>query len=795
MNTILKNFLFVLKRFKTASFLNIAGLAIAFVSFFIIMMQVQYEWTFDKCHSNADRIFRVDMPRYQGDKYASFLTRGFADDVLASSPHIVSGSVGCPFSGKTYFTTEEGSSQKGFDEFVATCYPSLTGIFDFVMVEGDKNCLEDPEKVIIPQSMAKRMFGDESAVGKMMHPQAPIWFKSDATTFTIGGVYKDFPENTQINNIAYTRVDNTTVNNWDGMNFVAYILLDRPESKTAVEDNYNSITDFVSHHLGEETRLRLTPLTDIYYMPNQLPMNAKTGNPNTTNLLFLIAILVMVIACINFINFNTALAPLRMKGINTRKVLGNSVSDLRLILVSEAVGVSLLGCLISFVAIWILGRTDILSFVIADINILNHIPLAALLLVMSVLLGVVSGLYPSWYMTSFPPALVLKGSFGLSASGRKLRTSLIGFQYAVSIGLIICALFVQLQNKYMQEYDQGFDKEQIAIVNIGPKLYVESRDVYRQKLREYSGIDDVAFSFQPLGFYDTYSADMIGYKDKKFNPYILDISWNLLDVLNIPVIGGRNFTEADANADPAAYFIFNKRIQERFEMTEGDLLDNNYFIKGYGRSGGHIAGFVDNIKITSLRQGEDDIAFVLNSGRPLPISYVRIAKGADIPATVEHIRKSIAQIDPSYPFNIDFYDNNFAVLYKNEALLNKMVTAFSFLAIILSIVGVFGLVVFETQYRRKEIGVRKVFGASVQSILVKFNTVYFRIIAICFLLASPFAYYFTNKWLTGFFYRIPIYWWVFAMAFIIVTVITLITVSFQNWQAANENPVDSIKTE
>ncbi len=791
MKAILKNFLNVLTRFKVASFLNVAGLSVALASFLIIMMQVKYEWTFDKIHRNSNRIFRVDMPRsLSGDMYASVLTRGFADKVLESSPNIEAGTLLNLFTGSKYITVGEEDSQKGFMENIVTCYPDIVKIFDFFMVEGDINSLNDPEKILIPESLARRMFNNDPAVGKIVHAEEGIWTKGDIQTFTIGGVYKDFPENTQLNNVIYTAMDNKTQkDDWYSQNYFAYVLLDRAESKDIVEESINAAIDYEEYGKPAETRMELMPLTDIYYMPGQLTDFVKSGNPNTTKLLFLIAILIIVIACINFINFSTALAPVRMKSINTQKVLGSSVGSLRATLIFEAVGTTLLACLFALLIVWILGQTQILSFIFAEINIFANMPLAILLLVLAILLGFVSGSYPSWYMTSFSPALVLKGNFGLSASGRKLRTILISFQYIVSIGLIICALFIQLQNKYMRTYDLGFRKDQIAIVNLGSKLYKESGDIYTKKLKEYPGIEAVAFATHAIGQSDSYSSYDMHYKDQRFNTTVIEVSYNFLDVMDIHVIDGRNFTESDAKNDSTTYYVYDRKIQEMFNMQSGDLLDQSW------RGREYISGFINPVKLTSLRQSEDYVAFKMNGKQVLPVSYIRLSAGANIPEAVQHIKETIANIDPSYPFTIDFYDTFFEHLYKKEESLNKMVASFSLLAIILSIVGVFGLVVFETQYRRKEIGVRKVFGATVGNILVMFNRIYIRIVSVCFIIAAPVAYYFVTKWLQSFHYRTPIYWWVFFIAFILVTLITLFTVSFQNWRAANANPVESIKTE
>lgn len=792
MNTIFKNFVNVLKRFKLASFLNIAGLSVAFAAFLVIMIQLNYERTFDKMHPNADRIFRMDMPRsLDEDKYSAVLTRGFVDKVIASSPHIEAGSLLClgGFGYETYITTGEDLSQKGFKERILTCYPDITKIFGFTMVEGDPRCLTSPEKILIPESLARRMFGYEPAVGQTVRPEEFIWTKSDVQIFTVGGVYKDFPENTQLNNVIYTAIDKEGENDWYSMSYLGYVLLDSPESKEIVEETINSLIDYQAYHKPAETRLDLVPLTDIYYMSGQLTDMVKTGNPNTARLLLLIAILVIVIACINFVNFSTAMTPIRMKSINTRKVLGNSIGGLRVELVFEAIGMSLLACLFAFMLVWLLDKAQAFSFMTADVDVLKHIPLVILSIVLSVLLGVISGLYPSWYMTSFPPALVLKGNFGLSSSGRQLRTTLIGFQYVVSIGLIVSALFIQLQNKYMRTYDTGFNKERIAVVNIGAKLYEDSKEIYAQRLKEYTGIEDVAFSSQEVGRTDTYSMYDIVYKEARYNPNVIWVSWNFLDLMGIPVIMGRDFRESDARNDSTSYYICNMRIQEALNMTPGDMFDAS------GRGTEYINGFINNIKLSSLRHGEDDVAFILNPKSPLSYSYIRLRPGVNITEAVEHIRQTVASIDPAYPFHLEFYDTIFDQLYHKEESLNKMVSSFGLLAIILSIVGVFGLVIFETQYRRKEIGVRKVFGATIAEILLMFNKVYVRIIVVCFIIASPIAFYFVSKWLETFHYRTPIHWWVFALAFIIVTIITLFTVSFQNWRAANANPVESIKSE
>ncbi len=318
-------------------------------------------------------------------------------------------------------------------------------------------------------------------------------------------------------------------------------------------------------------------------------------------------------------------------------------------------------------------------------------------------------------------------------------------------------------------------------------MYDKHHDTYVNRLKENPGIEDVAFAMEKVGSKDGYNTNGGNYKGKDFQYFIIIASSNFLRVMGIPVIEGRDFSKADELSDHVSY-IFNRTAMEGLDMQVGDAFDSY--------SPGHLIGFSDDVKFTSLRGGEDNIAFLVgNFGYSLPISYIRLKAGSDIHAVVGHIQETMRELDPSYPFNIEFYDEIFNHLYRKEENLRDLVTVFSLLAIIISLVGVFGLVVFETQYRRKEIGIRKVHGATVGEILLMFNKAYLRIVGICFVIAAPVAWQGVKMWLEGFAYKTPLHWWVFLIALLIVTVITLLTVSFQNWKAANENPVNSIKSE
>ena len=780
----IKNFLFLLKRFKTSSVLNILGLSVAFAAFIAIMIQVSFEYNFDSCHPNAKRIYRVDM--LTSDQSNQILPRAFADAVIASSPHIKEATIVTPIDewvGTVYVSTGNEANEKGFMEPFETCYPGITKIFGFTFTEGDPNCLNDPEKVIIPQSMARRMYGNEPATGKLLHLKESLWTK-DNKDLTIGGVYKDLPGNTQIKNVIYTKIDDSQKNDWMSQNYILYLLFDTDNESSAFEANFNKTFDFSPLGRDGKVAIGLKPLRDIYFSQSGF----RSGNENTVKILFSIALLIIIIAAINYMNFSIAMTPMRIRSLNTQKILGSSTTALRTSLVSEAVILSFFSWMIALFILVFLKESNQLSFFDADLNLLNHIPLLFITVIIALLIGFCAGLFPAFYATAFQPALVLNGNFGLSPAGRKLRTFLIGFQYVISICLIIAAIFMQKQNHFLLNYNQGFDKEQVAIVQLNNKMYRENKDLYVNKLKEYSGIEDVAFSKQMLGASDGYTSYGFQYKDKYFGGFTLEVSDNFLNVMNIPVTEGRSFMPSDTSGRNLA-FIINKPMQKELDITAGETIETTSW--NYPKS--NVVGIVGDLKFTSLRQGEDNILFLFGSPAALPYSYVRLKAGTNLFNAISHIRKTTASIDPTFPVKIEFYDEVLNNLYKKEINLNKSISLLSGLAIIISIVGIFGLVLFETQYRRKEIGIRKVFGSTTQEILALFNKTYFRILCVCFVIAAPVAWYGVNRWMENFAYKTKLSWWIYPLSFLIVFVLTSITVTFQNWRAASSNPVESMK--
>ena len=795
MKLMIRNLLYLFKRFKTAVVLNLFGLTIAFAAFLLIVMQVDYEMNYDAMHSKSGRTFRLEANHGEFEHNAIHCLM-FSDAFVNSSAHVTDYSYRYPFyGGERYCQIDEVDDQgeaKVFKENFQLCLPNISDVFDFHMKEGSVECLSIPGSVLIPESVAKRLFDKQSAIGKRIRMSGSSgWQPVSTTILTIGGVYKDFPGNTTVQNRIYVPMDQLDLlkSSWQMYANEIYVTLDDPLNKEEVLDHFNKTFDFAKSQMGsaQEIALRLTPLKDVYYTHDTtFDFNPK-GHRETNYVLLGIAFLILFIAGINFTNLTTSLIPLRLKTINTHRVLGCSIYKLRAISLIESIVICLISYILALFIVNDLSYTPIANWVDADIRLSQYKGLILLTALIAILTGCLAGLYPAIRSTSYAPALVLKGSFGLSPKGKKVRVALIGFQYTVSIALIIVTLFMGLQNHFMTSSEQlGFNKDQVAIVNLTPEIYAKHKPQYIQKLKDYPGIEDVAFSVYELSKED----DMIDleyarHEDKDVFFKVFYASENFLSVMDIQVEEGRDFTREDLNKAQSDYII-NPAAERDFHLHPGDRFNDRT-----------VLGVSKDFRFNSCRIASSPFVFALNNDIPNPklVSYIRFNSKTNLQEAVAHVRETLKEIDPTFPFEISFYNTILNNLYQKEQTLGKLISLFGIMAILISIVGVFGLVLFETQYRRKEIGIRKINGATTGQILLMFNKTYIRIVSVCFIISIPIAWMGTQQWLENFAYKTPLHLWVFIVAFLIILSVTIGTVTFRNWQAANENPVNSVKSE
>ena len=790
MKTILRNFISVLRRFRMATLLNILGLSIAFAAFMVIMMQVSYDYTFDSCQPESEAIYRMDM-QYQGEQVA-IMSRPLARAFTESSPHIKAGTLMTSWTSDGFYSVERSGEIQNFQDPIATVTPDFTRVFHFDMVEGDETALEQPKSAMIPESIANRLFGNESAIGKQL-----MGGTSGKVVAIVNGVFKDFPRNSSVRNIIYLQMDpKENYDEWGNSNYYFFFRMDDPANAEDVKENFKKNFDktkMAGSDLDwerDKIDLHITPLTQLHFLTNASYDSMPKASRQTVQVLFAIAFIILLIAGINFTNFSTALTPMRIKSINTQKVLGSPDSLLRLSLLGEAVIISFVAFLISLVVLHLAENSFIASLVDADMSLGVQWKIIGVTGIIALLVGALAGGYPACYITSFPPALVLKGSFGLSPKGRVLRSTLVSIQFIASFILIIGSLFMFLQNHYMQSAPLGYDKDELIVVELNSKIN-KNLSVLESEIKTFSGIEAITCADQILSSRDYYMGWGRNYNDKPIDFQCIPVSPSFLHVMGINVIDGRDFRPEDDLKDKGTY-IFNEKARDMYDLVVGESVE-----------GEEIAGIIPNIKFASFRNEVSPMAFYIggkywkgNDGiRYYSAAYIKVKAGSELWAAMEHVKASLSKIDPVYPFKVSFYNEVLQHTYDKELKISNLITLFSLIAIFISVVGVFGLVVFESEYKRKEVAVRKVLGSSTSEILFMFNKSYLLILLICFVLSAPVAFYGVYRWLENFAYRTPIYWWVFPVAFVIVSAITFITVTYQNWQVANSNPVESIKSE
>lgn len=784
MNTLFRNFSHTFRRFFTASVLNLLGLSIAFAACFVILTQVDYDYNYNKAYPAHDRIYRVEVNAGGDYGWQIWLARPFCELVGAASPHIQAISV---TSLSNYFSDFE------VDEHIYS-EPEFTGFGDYLevfqptMVCGTTASLNEPGQVLISASMARRFFGTTDAIGKTIYMDR----KSRNQPLVIGGVYQDMPENSQLGNCVFSSFrSDLNKDSWANWNYTLYIRLDNPASLADVERSViesckqNIPRDRISGEEDWEDFIHFTPLDEVHY--------STIGNKAATSkaavyLLLCVSVLILLTAAVNYMNFSLAETPMRLRSINTQKVLGASTFSLRMYLLLESVLVCVCGFLLSLLWLYLLKGTSLTTLVASDLSLMSHPGLVMALGGVAVCMGLLAGAYPSYYVTSFPPALVLKGSFGLSPKGKMLRTFLVCFQFFVSFMLIISVGIMYLQSRYIQQSDYGYDKE-VVLVGTIPYEYLDRREAIVSELSGISGIEGISISQFVLSSADNYMSWGRGSGERSINMTCFPVDYRYLSVMGIKITEGRNFKPGDGDV-----YIFNEAARKKYPWMKVDELavPEDY----------PIVGFCENIRFSSFRNNDavEPMAFFIY-GKDYAnwdannILNIRVAAGVDKVDMIHRLTEAAEKIAPGRDFRFRFMDEVIDQNYHQELRFTRQILLFSLIAIVLSMIGVFGLTLFESEYRRKEIGIRKILGSSTAEILYMFTKRYFVMLVVCFVLATPFGWWIGHDWLESFSDKTPIRAWVFVASFLLVSFITVLTVTFQCWKNANENPVRSIKTE
>ena len=812
----IRNFLTLLRRYTTSSVLNIVGMAVAFAAVYLIAVQVKFDLSYNRVIKKSERIYRLEYPNEAGSgRWEHTWNRQYPDNLVASCPEVeAAGSIHIDvyasqreYSRKRNATIENitleiaGAERDGLEVFPFEWVAG--GIEDFIDVVDNSSA----SVLVISESAAKRY---NLEVGDGLHLGRGA---SSNGIRTIVGIYKDFPEPSSLSHLDgwynLSHQATTSENNWtdpyyirlqDGASVEA---VEKQMLNFVIEDNRKSgLSEEDIANIIDRAQPRLTPIADLYFIEDAQP-EWFHGSRTTTYSLIAIAVLILVISFINFVNFFFALIPSRIRAVNNYKIFGAPTAKLRLNFLFETIGLILVSLFVAAVIVVLFADTPLKEYISTSVAINDNWSLAGAIALGMIIFGVVVSLYPAWYITKFSPAFVIKGDFSASRSGRILRYTLVGIQFTISIVMIICSIFVYRQHQYMLSRDMGFDKENLLTVDVPYECIskfsmsgVEQtrRNAFIDKLKENPQIKDVAFGSGIMvsdanldGNFQTVSDDgsLI-----TFTSY--PVSYNFLEVMGIDIVDGRNFSPSDEASETGA-LIFNKNASKNYGLTTDMSLYGHIH-----QQKTDIVGICDDFDFLSAQHGVAPFAFVVYGKRVYNFpchAYIRTVAGADIADVRKYIEKTILDISPNSDpekIKVKFFSDELEFVYQREDKLSTLIAMFSFLSIVISIIGVFGLVLFETQYRRREIGIRRVHGASVGGILRMFNRKYLYIVAACSAVAIPVSYYIISRWMEQYVYRVEMSWWVYALAVGVILLITIVTVSLRSWRAANENPTESI---
>ena len=529
----------------------------------------------------------------------------------------------------------------------------------------------------------------------------------------------------------------------------------------------------------------LVPLDGIYFDRRVADsMGAfSSGSTTLTYSLLSVAVLIIVIALINFVNFFFALLPVRLRAVNILKVFGTPTRSLRFSFLFEAFGFVLLSQLCAWYVAIGFQRTEFASYVSSSLALGDNLPVLAISLAISLVAAFIAGSFPAWYITSFNPAMAAKGSFVGSAAGRRFRVALLGVQFVISIGLIVFSISSLLQQRYVRRYDLGFNHERVLTFRTASQR-ISSADRFAEfvsALEQDPQIVGVTAGQGPLvaGNFSIWGRKVA---DEEVMIHVRPVRSNFLDVLGIPVLAGEDF-KPGYDRDTTLHYIVN------------DLLARKGAGLGYRLDDGNVVGICPDFHFRPLQYPVAPFAFVTIPG-DMEYFFVRMAAGADSDAVCDHIRRTVERLDPDCePVEIRFMDEEINAQYARERRISTIVGLFTILAVVIALMGVFGIVLFETQQRRREVAIRKVMGATTTEILRMFNRRYVTLVIICFIIAAPVGFWVVDRWLSSFAYRTPIHWWIFALALAAVLLVTIGTVTFCSWRTAGENPADSVKSE
>ena len=810
-----------LKKNKFFSLLNITGLAIGMAVFLLIAQYVRFEKSYENFVSDKENIYRVKLEVYDKNELIMATAEnypGVGPALQTELPEVVSYArlYNMGYKNNVVITNENAKPdpiafrQRRFLYADSTFLPMM----GYEMAQGNaKDALAQPFTAVISEKYAKMYFGKEDPIGKTLHLRDDD-FVDELVKVT--GVFKELPVNTHLKfdvlfsyNSLYPRGDWAVQRyrlGWRRKDMYTFVQLKPGTDPKKTEAKFPAIVAKYKPELKESTQkqlLGLQPLKDIHLTSDLTEEPEANGNARTVFFLGLIGLFVLVIAWINYVNLSTARALERAKEVGVRKVAGAVKGQLIGQFLIEAALVNLLSVLIAWgLAFLTLSSFNKLSGLALDKSYLVQSWFIALLFLLWIVGSLLSGFYPALVLSSFKPIIVLKGKFQNATRGVLLRKGLVVTQFIASIALIAGTFIVYRQLKYMTSRDMGMNINQVMVVerpgimDTSQTIYNSSIDAFRNELKKDPGIEAVSASFTIPGKQREYKVQLKRFGVANSDSVIVrfnSLDYNFLDVFKMKLIAGRQFSPDFPNDDDTSVIITQTASRLLGFKKPEDAIGQTLTIQAFGNWNPIVVGVVNDYHQISLKKPLDPSIFQCSLYGAEYYS-IRI-NTSNLPRTIDHVKKSWATAFRGNPFEYFFLDEYFDRQYENERKFEKLFVSFAVLAIIIGCLGLFGLSAYTASQRIKEIGIRKVLGASVPDITKMLSKDFLKLIIIAVVIATPIAWWVMSKWLEDFAYRINISWWIFAVAGALALIIAMITVSLQAIKAAIANPIKSLRTE
>jgi ABC-type antimicrobial peptide transport system permease subunit len=770
-------------RQKGYSFLNIAGLSLGLATSLLILLWVHDQLSYDGFHQYKDRLHYVfhNVNQSTGIRTVSD-TQGPLAKALKDELPEVEDAIRVSFDKHLLFKVGDIV----FKEKGRAADPALFTMFTFPLVAGDRQTmLKDLSSMVISENLATKYFGGvEEAVGKVIQVE-------NEHNFTVTGVFKDVPRNSslQFDYVYPFEVESKYdegLRDWGNSSIQTYVLLKKNASAEAAD---SKVREFLKKRNDEKvSSLMLQPFPELYLYDGFENGKQKGGGIVYVRLFTLIALFILLIACINFMNLATARSAGRGKEVGVRKVVGAS----RQTLIGQFIGESILLAVASaLIALLIVGLLLPYFNELTGKQIslpLDNPTFFLALLGITLLTGIVAGSYPAFFLSAFNSIQVLKGVFNRGSQGAGLRKGLVVFQFVLSMCLIVATLVVYRQIDYIKNKDLGIQKANLIIYGATPGV-LKHIDVYKEELKVQPGVASVASTNQHLmwGVNTTTSVDWQGKTpDENISFQIINTDYDFLQTAGVQIKEGRLFSRQFAT--DSLQYILNEEAAARIGLKSGE--EGRITL---GDKEGNIIGVVKNFHTSSLHGKIMPIIIRLRP-KQTNLVYVR-TKAGEAQQAVASLERMHKQYAPDYPFEFSFMDESFDKMYHGDILVSKLATYFACITIFISCLGLFGLASYTAEKRNKEVGIRKVLGASVPHIVTMLSKDFLKLVLIANIIAWPLAWWAMSSWLENFEYRTTMEWWVLALAGVAALLIALLTVSFQSIKAAIANPVKSLRSE